>query len=1026
MRRPSDMPRRSARPRRPGRGRLAIIIGAVVLFVLVTATRGLAEFWTDYLWFDSVGFSSVWSKTLLVKIELGAIFTGVFFVLMWGNLLIADHISPPFRPMGPEEEILTRYHQVVDRRAGLVRFVVAFVFALTTGAGMSAQWNQFVLFTNGGDFGTTDPIYGVDVGFYVFRLPFLVTVVDWVFAALVIVLLVVAVVHYLNGGIRLQSPVERVSPQVKAHLSVLLALLALTKAADYWLQRYQLLFSERSGVVGGATATEVDAQLPALYLLLFIALAATVLFLLNIRRRGWVLPVVAVGIWAILQLVVGEAYPAFYQRFMVQPEESTREAQYIENNIQATREAFGLDQIQTKKFDYSSSASEAASAVTDNPEIIRNVQLLDPNIVEDAFQRLQSLVSPYQFADVATDRYQMTMPGGELAETQVVVANREMNAETIPQKSWEGRHLSYTHGYGFALAAGGGVTQSGSPDFAVYDIPLQTDGRIDVDVPRPAVYYGINPNMPDYSIVGSSGVDEVGYLAKDGSPKIEEYEGAGGVSLDSTLRRAAYWLKFNDFNLLISNYVRADSRILYVRDVRERVRDAAPFLRYDSDPYPVTANGRMYYVVDAYTASTTYPNSQRLPRGAADGELGQADDINYLRNSVKAIVDTYDGSITFYVMDDSDPVINAYRAAFPELFKDSNQMSSELRAHLRYPQDLFRVQADLWGRYHITDPKAFYDRTNAWEAPTSPPSEPPTKAASSAAATPAVQQQTSQFSTSAVSTFKVNRIAPAYVINRMPGDEDPSFMLMRPYQPFSDNDSKNQMTAFIVAKSDPDGPYGELEVFEVPSDQVDGPTIVSSTMLADTSVSREVTFFEGQGSRVRFGALQLLPLERSILYVRPMYVVAEGNVPLPQVKRVIVWFNGRVVISDTLRSALKLLLPGSDPQTLEGAADRALPPSAGGDDTTTGTAVPGSVPGSVPPDTAPPAGSGDVAYLIDQANRLFEEADVALRNGDLAGYQSRIDQARKLLQQAATLAPTTTVPSTTTPSDELAPTTPSG
>ena len=1019
MRAPTDMPRKRVRP--PGRGRVLLIVAAIALFLLFTSLRQIAEFWTDYLWFDSLQLSAVWSKTLLIKLQLGTLFTAGFFLILWVNLFIADRISPKFRPLGPDEDLLNRYHQIIDRRAGAARIVVAGVFAFITGAGMSSQWNEWVLFTNGGDFATSDPIFGENVGFYVFRLPFLLTVTDWLFAALVIVLLVTAVAHYLNGGIRLQSPFERVTPQVKAHLSVLLALLALVKAADYWLQRYELMFSQR-GFVNGMTFTEENAQLKAIYLLLFIALAAFILFNINIRRRGWVLPVVAVGMWALVQVVMGAAYPAFYQRFIVEPEQSTKEAYAIDNNIEATRAAYGIDNVVPEAFEYSVVPADAARAVTDNPDTTRNIQLLDPRRVTDTFQKLQSETAPYQFATLDTDRYSdMTVEGGRSAPTQVVLANREVNPETIPTRTWEGLHLSYTRGYGLALAAGGAVTQAGGPDFSIRDVdPMTFPGFVDLTVDAPEVYYG--ERIPDYSVVGTSQQELAPGVEGDVAPG---YIGSGGVSLDSFPRRLAFGLRFSDTNLVISNFITSQSRILFQRDVRDRAEALAPFLTFDSNPYPAVIDKRMVYILDAYTTSDSYPNSQYYPGSSTgSGELRATRAFNYVRNSVKGVVDTYDGSVKLYVVDPTDPVIAAYQQAFPELFSDRSEMSQDLVSHLRYPEDLFRVQTDMWGRYHIEDSKNFYDRTDAWEPPPSPPDAPPTAGGGGQTV---ITVPAGPGGTTTGVTTKSARMAPNYVINKMPNEDQASFKIMRMYQPYSDDDSKQLLTSFMVGGSDGDQ-LGKLTIYEpkpvegADRTQLDGPGIASATILNDAEVSRQITLLNTEGSNVSFGDLLMVPMDKSIMYVRSFYVSVSGTQRVPQVKGVIVFFQGQTVFSPTLEGSLRQMFPSSDPLTLEGAVDESLPiietPTEPGgatsttSSTTTSTTIPGT-PGTTVPST-------DIPTMVADANRLFEEADAALRAGELGTYQDKVDEARAKLREAERLlvedggATSTTTSSTTT------------
>ncbi|MGH2686091.1 MAG: UPF0182 family protein, partial [Actinomycetota bacterium] len=480
MRPASDLPRRRPRQRTGNRTRIVLIVVAIALFVLITSLRAIAGFYTDYLWFDALGYTDIWSQVLSAKIVLAIIFTSAFFALLWCNLFIADRLAPRFRPAGPEEEILERYHELVGRRTGMVRVGVSLLFALIAGAGVSSRWNDWLLFTNRVSFGVKDPQFDTDVGFFVFQLPFLDFVVGWLFAAFIIILFVTAGAHYLNGGIRVQTPLQRVTPQVKAHLSVLLGVLALIKAADYWLQRYELTFSAR-GVVDGASYTDVNAQLPALNLLILIALFAFVLFIVNIRRRGWVLPVIAVGLWGIVFVVAAGIVPAFVQRFQVEPAESDKEREYIERNIEATRSALGLDDVEVDEFDYDDDLT--AAELRDNAQTIRNVRLLDPNVVDDTYQRLQGLLTFYRFPDLDIDRYEI-----DGQTTQVVLSPRELDRSQVPQQSWEGTHLAYTHGFGLAMAPANAVTETGRPDFIVRDLPPETPPEIPLE--QPAIYHG--------------------------------------------------------------------------------------------------------------------------------------------------------------------------------------------------------------------------------------------------------------------------------------------------------------------------------------------------------------------------------------------------------------------------------------------------------------------------------------------------------------------------------------------------------
>jgi uncharacterized membrane protein (UPF0182 family) len=1017
MRAADDMPGL----RRPsGRGRVILIVSAVALFLLVTSLRQIAEFWTDLLWFQSVNLQSVWSRTLAAKVGLAVVFVALLFALLWVSLFIVDRLSPVFHPLGPDDELLTRYHQLVDRRVGVLRVIVALVFALITGGGMSSQWNEWLLFTNAVTTGRTDPQFGLDIGFYLFQLPFLTAVVDWLFASLVIVLLVTTVAHYLNGGIRLQASFERVTPQVKAHLSVLLALLALVKAVDYYLQRFQVVFSTR-GAVDGASYTEVNAQLPAIHLLIFIAFAAFVLFIVNIRRRGWALPAVAVGLWVFVQLIIGQAYPAVYQRFIVTPEESAKESVAIERNIQATREAYGLDNIDVKDFPVSDSTADGVKAINDNPTITRNVQLLDPDRVLDAFKKKQSLAPALVFNRVATDRYPMQAPDGSDELTQVVIANRELSTQAVPSRSWQSEKLNYTHGYGFALAAGNAVDHDGAPDFAVRGIPIENSPAITLNDSQPDNYYfnqpltsaQMQPTIPDYSVVGTAS-PEFDYAPGHESPRTPG--DTGGVPVDSFLKRAAFYLRFGDFDLLLSQYINDQSRILFVRDVRMRALAAAPFLAFDSDPYPAVVDGHTVFVLDAYTTSDRYPFSQHYPNERLDLPLLRVRSFNYVRNSVKVVVDSYSGDMTFYVVDETDPIIQAYQSAFPGLFTSAKAgMSRSLREHLRYPEDIFTVQTDMWGRYHIDNTSDFYNRAGAWEPPPRPADQPAPNNTTAGGATgaggnaAAANQPGSLVDTR--SKTKLDRMAPNYVVNRLPDDPRPNFMLMRSYQPYSEDESKQQLTSFVVARCDGDD-LGKLEVYQVRSArEVQGSAFVANQMQVDSLVSQKVSLLDQHGSSVLFSDLVLVPIERTLVYVRSMYVVSNET---PLVQYVVVASGARIYIEPTLRAALRAAFPNSNPQTWE--ADRTEQPngtSSGGSPTT--TSPPGTGPPGTGPSTSTPASGGDVQGMLNDAARLFDEARTAQRDNDTALWAQKLKEAEDKVRQAQTLmAGGGGVPTTTT------------
>ncbi|HEV3227623.1 MAG TPA: UPF0182 family protein, partial [Acidimicrobiales bacterium] len=678
MRAGDDMPRgegRTRRQRRAGRGRIILIVAAIGLFILITTVRSIASFYTDYLWFQSIGQTGVWRGVLGTKLTLAFVFIAIFFGLLWFNLLVADRIAPKFRPAGPEEELRERYHELIGRRTGLVRVVVALLFAVIAGAGASGQWQEWLLFRNYVPFGVKDPQFGKDVGFYVFQLPFMNFVLGWLFAAFVIVFIVTTVAHYLNGGITVQTPFQRVTPQVKAHLSVLLAVLALVKAGLYYLQQYSLTVSTR-GTVDGATYTDVHTQLPAIRLLLVISLFSVALFIYNIFRRGWVLPVLGVGLWAFVAVIAGTIVPALVQKFRVEPQESARERPYIERNIAATRQGMNLGNVQVT--DFKNDNQLTTSNLVSNQDSVNNIRVWDPNIMPSTYRTLQALKPFYKIEDVHVDRYKIN---GQT--TQVVLSARELESAGVPQPSWEGTHLAFTHGYGVVLSSSSQQTANGQPDLKIRDIPItnQTDIKLD----QPGIYFG--QHLDGYVITNSKR-QEIDYEDSAGNNVPTTYTGADGIPLSSWIKKAAFALRFGDFNPLVSGNVTNSSKILINRDINARLAAIAPFLTFDADPYPVILNGRVQWIVDGYTTTDKYPYAQRAiteSQGALQGRF------NYVRNSVKAVIDAYDGTTTLYIVDHNDPIIRAYQKAFPHLFS-STEPSDELRQHFRYPEDLFRVQ----------------------------------------------------------------------------------------------------------------------------------------------------------------------------------------------------------------------------------------------------------------------------------------------------------------------------------------------
>ena len=948
--------------------KLRMIAGVVVsaFFVLMLSLRGIAGFWTDYLWFDALGHEGVFVSVFSAQVVLVALFTLLFFGILFINLTVADRLAPLVRPPGPEEDLLRGYHLIVGSRRWLVRFVLSGLFALIAGLGVGGRWEEWLLFTNGVDFGILDPQFGRDIGFYVFELPFLSFVVNWLFATFIVTLGVTTLFHYINGGIRLQTTGERVQPAVKAHLSVLLGLVALVRAGDYWLARFELTTSDR-GAVAGATYTDVKAQLPAINLLILISLFAVALLIVNIRRRGWVLPTLAVGLWAFVALVMGNIYPAFIQNLRVEPAESEKEAPYIERNIAATRAAYGLDfitEVQLTDFDNRITAADLRA----NRGTVRNIRTLDPLVVQGTFDRLQGEREFYAFtAEMDTDRY--TIDG---ETTQVLLGTREL--ELNETRSWENQHVAFTHGYGVAMAPVSRVKGSGDPDFLVGDLPVSIDPSVDVVLDRPQIYVG--EGLGGYAVVGASR-DEVDFTDENQETQVTRYAdigGDGGVGMGSIARRLAFSLRFGHLEPLISNFITDESRVFYVRDVRDRVEKLAPFLHFDSDPYPVLVDGGIVYVVDGYTTSDRYPYAQPASVSELPRSSGLRHGLNYVRNSVKATVDAFTGEVELYVVDESDPMVAAFSAAFDGLFTPLSDMPAGLVSHLRYAEDLFRLQSEMWGSYHVDDTENFYQRASEWAV-----SQDPGRTGEGAGNVVLVDEQGFQVGT------RHRRMAPYRTMVALPGGEesgaegdDTEFVIMRAYVPLDEDDARKELAAFLVGRSDGDR-LGELVVYRPPSSNFDGPALAEERIRNDEAVASLQTLLSQRGSSVLFGELLLVPIENSILYVRPLYVQAEGDSTVPELERVIVAVGEQVVMANSLQEALEELTGASLGELFRGISTGAegaptggsgSSGDAGGSDAGTSTGGSTSGAGASLPD--------DLVDLVAELTRLQSASAAAL------------------------------------------------
>jgi uncharacterized membrane protein (UPF0182 family) len=990
-----------------------LIVAAVLLVIFLLSLRGLARFYTDYLWFQDIGYSHTWRQLLSAKAVPALIFGAVFFVLMLVNLIVADRVAPRYRGTGPEDEIIERYRGYVAPYAGRVRVGVSLFFAVIMASGVSAQWQNWILFSHASKFHIKDPQFHKDIGFYVFRLPFEQFAAGWTFAALLVVLIVSAVFHYLNGGIRLQSPYQRVTPQVKVHLSVLLALMALTKTVQYYLAQFSLTLSHR-GAVDGATYTDVHAQLPALQLLMLISIAAAILFIVNIWRRGWVFPIIAVGLWGFVSIVVGTVYPAVIQRFTVQPNELAREQKYIERNITATRDAFKLNDntdITSKAFPYSSSLN--ASDTKEEQPTLDNVRLYDPRPAQDDFKVDEARSTAYEFQDVDVDRYKI----GEEKAKPTLISVRELDQANLPDQSWTSQHLVYTHGYA-AVAAAANQVNVDRPSYVLSNIPPQGDPGIDIDPHYAPVYF--DENLSGYAVVDTKVPEQE---ATGGAPtQTTKYTGDAGVPVQSFLRKAALALRFGDWNLLVSGQITNSSRVIYIRDIVQRVQTAAPFLKFDSDPYPVVLNKRIVWVIDGYTTTGAYPYSQSIHPDLqlAPGTTSGLDtDFNYVRNSVKATVDAYDGTVKFYVIDPTDPIIHTYRKAFPELFTDASKLPAGLRDHFRYPEDLFSAQTQQYALYHITDPVQYFNKQDIWDIAPLP------NDTDASAATPVTNPPPGGNNGGRNTTLPQSGSPspPLYLTLQVPGTNSQQFVLERAFTPRRKN---GILSSFMMALNDGDN-YGKLALFTVADASAPSSLKAASAIESDQFISSQFTLLGQGGSSVERGSVQLIPVGNTVLYIRPIWITGGQNAAqeYPRYRFIAAVTGDRAVLGYNVKDAVTALLTGNDTQLqkdVQGGRSitNIVPPTGGGTASTSTTTAP-----SGPPATPPP-GNATATQLLGQAQQEFDAADAALQANppDFAAYEQHIRAARADVVAASgkiTADRSPSAPSTTTPKSAASP-----
>ncbi len=876
--------------RNPGEPRkvspLAITLG--VLFILALGLLSLSGFYADLLWFRSVDFVSVWQTTLFTKAYLFIGFGFLTALIVTANIYIAFRKRPIYVPLNVEADNLERYRaQLEPIRKLVIVGVFASLFYFAGSAG-SRLWQEWLLFRNATPFGVTDPQFNKDVSFFAFELPMWQSLIGWAISTIILTILAAAGVHYLYGGIRPQVKEERTTVAARVQLSVLLGFLVLLKAVAYWYDRFALTLQE-GRLITGLTYSDVNALLPAKSILSAIAVVCALLFFANIIRKSWLLPTAGVALMVIASVLIAGIYPAAIQQFQVKPSESSKEAPYIQKNIDATRTAFGLDKVEM--VDYRATVATSAGQLADDAATIANIRLMDPNILSATFRQLQQIKPYYSFADTLdVDRY--TING---QERDVVVAVRELNIEGNPSRNWINDHLVYTHGFGMVAAFGNARDADGKPSFVIGDIP-PTDGLGEFE---PRIYFG--ENVPNYSIVGAAAGGAPAELdypddASANGQRNYTYTGDGGVPMGSLFTRLLFAIKYQEQRIVLSNLVNSNSKILFERNPRDRIAKVAPWLTLDGDPYPAVVDGKILWIIDGYTTSNGYPNSRKINlANTADALTSRATavasldnrSINYIRNSVKATVDAYDGTISLYQWDEKDPVLATWSKAFPGTVKPKSEISAQLLSHIRYPEDMFRVQRDILSAYHVTTADAFYGGQDFWRVPRDP------------------------------STFGANagNQPPVYLTMQIPGQDKPTFSLSTPFVP---RGGRENLSALAIVNSNNGPDYGKITVLQLPrSANVAGPSQIASNFEAKPEVATTLSLLRQGGSDVVLANLLTLPVGNGLLYVQPVYVRATSNaVAYPLLQKVLVAFGDQIGFDDTLKGALDQVFGGNSGTTV--------------------------------------------------------------------------------------------------------------
>jgi uncharacterized protein len=922
-----------------------LAITLTILAVITGALVALSGFYVDWLWFESVGFTGVWSTVLTTKIALFVIAGLLTSLVISLNVYLAFRRRPFYVPTSVEADNLERYRATIDPIRKLVFAGIVLVLFYFGGTSASNLWGSWLLFRNSTEFGVQDPQFGLDISFFAFRLPFFQTLIGWGISTLILATLASAAVHYLYGGIRPQVPQERTTVAARVQLSVLLGLIVLLKAVAYWFDRYALALKE-SRLITGLTYTDVNATLPAKSILAAIAVICSLLFFANIVRKSWLLPAAGTALMVAASVLIAGVYPGAIQQFQVKPSESSKEAPYIQRNIDATRDAYGIAGVEMK--DYQATVSTNSGQLANDAATIANIRLMDPNVLSATFRQLQQIKPYYSFADsLDIDRY--TVNG---VQRDAIVAVRELNIEGNPSRNWINDHLVYTHGFGFVSAFGNTVDSDGKPNFLVGDLPPTTGlGEF-----QPRIYFG--ENVPNYSIIGGPKTDtpvEFDYPddASANGQRNYTYTGEGGVPMGGLFKKLLFAIQYQEQRIVLSSLINSESKILYNRSPRERVAKVAPWLALDGDPYPAVVDGKIKWIIDGYTTSSGYPYSQTTSLAAATTDAittnsatlipQNSQNINYIRNSVKATVDAYDGTVILYQWDEKDPVLKTWMKAFPNTVTPKSKMSKELLEHIRYPEDMFRVQRDVLSSYHVQTAGAFYGGQDFWRVPRDP------------------------------STFGANAGSqpPYYMTLEMPGSDKPTFALTTPFVP---RGGRENLSAFAVVDSNNGPNYGKITVLQLPrSTNIAGPSQVASNFEAKPEVANSLSLLRQGGADVVLGSLLTLPVGGGLLYVQPVYVRATANsAAYPLLQKVLVSFGDVIGFDNSLKGALDQVFGGNS-----GTSSSGTPVTA-----TTDNA------------------SDDLKSALQNARQALADGNAALAKGDFAAYGRAQDRLKAALAAA--------------------------